>query len=52
MIHAGDKSYRSSLFAFRMNIPNSVPVLLRGHLPMSLFPLDSLLVILESVAIQ
>ena len=49
MIHASVKSFRSALFAFRINVLNSIHVLLRGHLPMSLVPLDSLLVILESV---
>ena len=32
-----------------MNVLNSITVPLRGHLPMSLVPLDLLLVILESV---
>ena len=49
LIHASVKSFRAALFAFRINVLNSIPVLLRGHLPMSLVPLDSLLVILESV---
>ena len=35
-IHASVKSYRSALFAFRMNILISIPVLLKGQLPMSL----------------
>ena len=52
MIHASVKSYRAALFAFRMNILNSIPVILRGHLPMSLVPTESLLAILRSVAIQ
>ena len=52
MIHASVKSYRAALFAFRMNILNSIPVILRGHLPMSLVPTESLLVILRSVAMK
>ena len=52
MIHAGVKSYRSALFAFRMNILNSIPVLLQGHLPMSLIPMESLLAILDSVSLR
>ena len=52
MIHASIKSYPSALFAYRMNLLNAIPVLLRSHLPMSLTPMDSLIVILESVAIQ
>ena len=43
MIHASVKSYRSVLFAFRMNILNSIPVLLKGHMPMSPIPTESLL---------
>ena len=49
--HASVKSYRSALFAFRMNILYSNPVLLEGHLPMSLFPLESLLAIMDSVSL-
>ena len=40
MIHAGIRRYCSVLFAFRMNILNPIPVILRGHIPMSLFPMD------------
>ena len=52
MIHANVKSYRSALFAFRMNILNAVPVLLEGHLPMSLIPIGSLLAIMDSVSLR
>ena len=52
MIHASVKSYRSALFAFRVNLLNSIPVLLQGHLLMSLIPMESLLVILDRVAFQ
>ena len=52
MIHANIKSYRSGLFAYRMDLLNAIPVLLRGHLPLSIISIYSLIVILESVAIQ
>ena len=52
MIFAGITSYRSALFAFRMNILIFIPVLLGGLLSMSLISIDSLLGLLESVAIQ
>ena len=52
MIHASVKSYRSALFAFRMNILNSIPVLLKGLLPMSPFPMESLLAIMDSVSLR
>ena len=51
MIFASVKSYCSALFAFRMNILNSIPVLLKGHLPMSLLPLESLLAIMDRVSL-
>ena len=51
MIHASVKSYRFALFAFRMNFLNSIPVLLKGHLLMSLIPIESLLVIMDSVSL-
>ena len=47
-IHASVKSYR---FAFRMKFLNSIPVLLKGHLLMSLIPIESLLVIMDSVSL-
>ena len=52
MIHASVKSYRSALLAFRMNILNSIPVLLKGHLAMSLIPMESLLAIMDSVSLR
>ena len=52
MIHASIKRCRSALFVDCMNILNAITVQLRSHLPMSLFLMNSLLVILESVAIQ
>ena len=52
MIHSSVKSYRSALFAFCMNISNSIPVLLKGHLPMSLIPMESLLAIMDCVSLR
>ena len=52
MIHASVKSYRPALFVFRMNFLNSIPVLLTGHLPMSLIPMASLLAIMDSVGLR
>ena len=52
MIHASVKSYRSALFAFRMNILNSIPVLLKRHLPMSLIAMESLLAITDIVSLR
>ena len=52
MINASVKSYRSALFAFRMNILNSIPVLLKGRLPMSLTPMESLLAIMDNVSLR
>ena len=52
MIHASVKSYRSALFTFRMNILNAIPVLLKGHLPMSLIPMESLPAIMDSVSLR
>ena len=52
LIHASVKSYRSALFAFRMNILISIPVLLRGLLLMSLIPIDLLLAIMDSVSLR
>ena len=52
MIHASIESYRPALFAYRMNLSKTIPVLLRGLLRLSLTPIDSLVVILEIIAIQ
>ena len=51
MIHDSVKSYCSALFASRMNISYSIPVLLKGRLPMSLIPIESLLAIMDSVSL-
>ena len=52
MIHAGIKSCRSALFAFRMILLSFILDNLRGHLPMSLIPIDSQFAVSESVATQ
>ena len=52
MIHASVKSYRSALFAFRMDILNWIPVLLKGYFPMLLIPMESLLAIIDSVSLR
>ena len=46
--YADAKSYRSALYAYRINL-NSIPILLNKRLPMSLVPRNSLLVIIDSV---
>ena len=51
MIHASVKSYRSALFALRMNFLNSIPVLLKGHLLMSPISMESILAIMVSVSL-
>ena len=52
MIHATMKSYRSALFAFRMNILSSVPVVTKRHLPKSLIRFEWLLAIMDSVGFR
>ena len=52
MIHASVKNYRSALFALRIKVSNFFPVLLTGHLPMSLIPMETLLVITDSVSFR
>ena len=49
IIYADIKSYRSALYAYKVNILNSIPILLGKRLPMSLVPKDSLNAILDSV---
>ena len=46
------KRYHSVLFAFRMNNLNSIPVLLKGHLPMSLIPMESLPAFMDNVSLR
>ena len=52
MIHASVKSNRYALFAYRMKLLNTNPILLRGQLPTSLVPMDSSMVIVQQVAIE
>ena len=52
MIHASVKNYRCAMFGLRMNILKSIPVLLKGHLPLSLIPMESLLAIMDSVSLR
>ena len=52
MIPASVKSYRSAVLAFRMTILNSIPVLLKGPLPVSLIPLELLLATMDSVSLR
>ena len=49
VIQASVKNYRSALFAFRMNKLNSIPVLLKGQLPMLPIPMESLRAIMDTV---
>ena len=46
MILSNIKSNRSVLFAYCANLLNTIRILLRGDLPMSLNPMDSLIVFL------
>ena len=52
LIHSSIKSYRSVLFAYPLILLKATPVLLPGQLPITLFPEDSLFVVLEPVAIK
>ena len=52
MIHANVKSFCSALFSYRLNILNSIPVLLEGHLPMSPMAMESLIAIMDSVSLR
>ena len=49
ILYADTKSYRSALYAYKVNLLSSIPILLSKRLPMSLVPRESLLSILESV---
>ena len=49
LLYADIKSYKAALYAYRLNILNSIPTLLEQRLPMSIVPRDSLLAILDSV---
>ena len=49
LFFADVKSYRSALYAYKINLINSVAILLNRRLPMSLVPRESLVAILGSV---
>ena len=49
IIYADVKSYRAALYAYKVNMQNSIPILLQKRLPMFLVPRESLLAILNSV---
>ena len=48
-LYADIKSYRAALYAFRLNVINSIPTLLDKRLPMSLVPKKSLIKVLNAV---
>ena len=49
ILYADIKSYRSALYAYSINLLNSIPILLDKRLPMSSVPRKSSLAILDSV---
>ena len=49
VLYSDIKGYRSAPYTFRINLLNSIPILLSKRLPMSLVPRNSLLKILDSV---
>ena len=49
ILYADVKSYRSALYAYSINLLNSIPILLDKRLPMSLVPRESLIAVLDSV---
>ena len=48
-LYADTKSYRAALYAYKVNLLSSIPILLSNRLPMSLVPRESLRAILDSV---
>ena len=48
ILYADIKSYRSALYAYSINLSNSIPILLDKRLAMSLVPRESLLAVLDS----
>ena len=52
LFYSNLKSYRAALFAYRINLLNSIPALLNKYVPMSLLSKDSLEVVLNKVAVQ
>ena len=49
LLYSDVKSYRAALYSYRLNLLNSIPTLLRKHLPMSLVPRELLMAILDHV---
>ena len=52
LFYSNLKCYRAALFAYRINLLNSIPALLNKYVPMSLLSKDSLEVVLNKVAVQ
>ena len=52
MVHANVKNYRSGLFNFRLNIVYLIPGLPEGHLPISIIPIVSFLMIMDKVFVR
>ena len=52
LFYSNIKSYRAALFAYHVNMMNSIPALLNRYVPMSLLSQDSLLKVLDTVAFQ
>ena len=48
-LYADTKSYGAALYAYKVNLLSSIPILLSNRLPMSLVPRESLRAILDSV---
>ena len=49
LLFADVKNYRSALYAYKINLINSAPILLNRSLPMSLVPRETLIAILGSI---
>ena len=49
VLYTDIKYYRSALYAYKVNVQNSIPISLSERLPMSLVPRESLTAILDSV---
>ena len=52
MIHASMKNLRSTLLAFPLNKIDSIPILFKGHLPMSPILLVPFLAIMDIVNLR
>ena len=52
LFYSNIKSYRAALFAYRINLLDSIPALLSKYVPMSLLSKESLEIVLNKVAIQ